>query len=84
MLGSAKIGAFVPTRDAQKARRFYVDVLGLHFVSDDQFALVLDANGVKVRVQSSMACTYRRARAINSSISEIFRGSASVIHRVPS
>ena len=46
MLGSAKIGAFVPTRDSQKARRFYVDVLGLHFVSDDQFALVLDANGV--------------------------------------
>jgi catechol 2,3-dioxygenase-like lactoylglutathione lyase family enzyme len=50
MLGSAKIVAFVPTRDSEKARRFYVDILGLGFVSDDQFALVLDANGITVRV----------------------------------
>jgi catechol 2,3-dioxygenase-like lactoylglutathione lyase family enzyme len=50
MLGSAKIVAFVPTRDSEKARRFYVDILGLGFVSDDQFALVLDANGIAVRV----------------------------------
>jgi catechol 2,3-dioxygenase-like lactoylglutathione lyase family enzyme len=50
MLGSARVVAFVPTRDSDKARRFYVDVLGLRFVSDDQFALVLDANGITVRV----------------------------------
>lgn len=50
MLGSARVGAFVATKDAKKARGFYVDVLGLHFVSDDQFALVVDANGIKVRV----------------------------------
>jgi catechol 2,3-dioxygenase-like lactoylglutathione lyase family enzyme len=50
MLGDARIGAFVPTTDGERARTFYVDVLGLKFVSDDQFALVLDANGVNVRV----------------------------------
>jgi catechol 2,3-dioxygenase-like lactoylglutathione lyase family enzyme len=38
--------AFVPTKDAQKARQFYEGVLGLRFVSEDQFALVLDANGI--------------------------------------
>ena len=50
MLGSTNIVAFVPTRDAEKARAFYVDLLGLRFVKDDGFALVLDANGIMVRV----------------------------------
>ncbi|MFZ0320703.1 MAG: VOC family protein [Candidatus Sulfotelmatobacter sp.] len=50
MLGSTNIVAFVPTTDADKAKAFYVDVLGLRFVKDDGFALVLDANGIMVRV----------------------------------
>jgi catechol 2,3-dioxygenase-like lactoylglutathione lyase family enzyme len=50
MLGSAKILAFVPTRDAAKARAFYEGVLGLRFVNDDGFAMVLDSNGIMVRV----------------------------------
>jgi catechol 2,3-dioxygenase-like lactoylglutathione lyase family enzyme len=50
MLGSAKLGAFVPTRNSEKAKTFYVDILGLRFISDDRFALVLDAGGVQVRV----------------------------------
>jgi catechol 2,3-dioxygenase-like lactoylglutathione lyase family enzyme len=50
MLGSIDIVAFVPTKDAEKARAFYEGVLGLHFVKDDGFAMVLDANGIKVRV----------------------------------
>lgn len=50
MLGSSNIIAFVPTRDFNKARAFYEGVLGLRFVKDDGFALVLDANGIMVRV----------------------------------
>jgi catechol 2,3-dioxygenase-like lactoylglutathione lyase family enzyme len=50
MLGSTNIAAFVPTQDAEKARAFYVGVLGLRFVKDDGFAVVLDANGIMVRV----------------------------------
>ena len=50
MLGATNIVAFVPTRDAAKARGFYEGVLGLRFVKDDGFALVLDANGIMVRV----------------------------------
>jgi catechol 2,3-dioxygenase-like lactoylglutathione lyase family enzyme len=50
MLGSTDIVAFVPTRDPEKARAFYEGVLGLRFVKDDGFALVLDANGIMVRV----------------------------------
>ena len=50
MLGSINIVAFVPTRDFNKARAFYEGVLGLRFVKDDGFALVLDANGIMIRV----------------------------------
>ena len=50
MLGSNKIVAFVPTRDSAQARAFYEGRLGLKFVMDDGFALVLDANGIMVRV----------------------------------
>ena len=50
MLGKINIVAFVPTRDFGKARSFYEGVLGLRFVKDDGFALVLDANGIIVRV----------------------------------
>lgn len=50
MLGSTNIVAFVPTRDADKARSFYEGLLGLRFVKDDGFAMVLDANGIMIRV----------------------------------
>ena|SRR6266404_7522897 len=50
MLGSAKIVGFVPTRDFVKAKAFYERVLGLRFISEDPFALALDANGIRVRV----------------------------------
>ena len=50
MLGNTEIMAFVPTLDFDKARAFYEGVLGLRFVSNDGFAMVLDANGITVRV----------------------------------
>jgi len=49
MLGSANIVAFVPITDSETARTFYEGVLGLRFINDDGFALVLDANGIMVR-----------------------------------
>jgi catechol 2,3-dioxygenase-like lactoylglutathione lyase family enzyme len=53
MLGSIDIIAFVPTKDAERARSFYEGTLGLRFIKDDGFALVLDANGIMVRVAKS-------------------------------
>ncbi len=51
MLDNAKLMAFAATRDGAKAREFYEGVLGLRVVSDDPFALALDANGTMLRVQ---------------------------------
>jgi catechol 2,3-dioxygenase-like lactoylglutathione lyase family enzyme len=49
MLGLTNIVAFVPIRDEDKARAFYEGVLGLRFIRDDGFALVLEANGIMIR-----------------------------------
>src|SRR5881227_3240710 len=43
--------AFVPTRDPDRARAFYRDLLGLRLISEQlPFALVFDAHGVMLRV----------------------------------
>jgi len=55
MLGSTNIIAFVPTTDIARARAFYEGILGLRFVKDDGFAMVLDANGVMIRVAKVQA-----------------------------
>jgi catechol 2,3-dioxygenase-like lactoylglutathione lyase family enzyme len=51
MLAGQPIMAFVATADPRRARVFYEDVLGLHLVADDGFALVFDANGTMLRLQ---------------------------------
>lgn len=50
MLASGKMVGFVPTRDYEKARAFYVGKLGFEFVSLDQYALVVSVGGHKIRI----------------------------------
>jgi catechol 2,3-dioxygenase-like lactoylglutathione lyase family enzyme len=57
MLNQFKIVAFLITTDYARARSFYVDKLGLEFLSEDQFALVLRANGNMVRVVKAQKFT---------------------------
>lgn len=49
--------AFAATADADAARAFYRDVLGLTLVHEDLFALVFDANGVPLRLAKVKALT---------------------------
>jgi catechol 2,3-dioxygenase-like lactoylglutathione lyase family enzyme len=50
MLTHSPLIAFIPTKDPARARHFYEDLLGLRLVSDDSIAIVMDANGTKVRI----------------------------------
>lgn len=50
MLNSAKLVAFIPIHDSNRSRPFYEGVLGLKFVSDDPFALVMESNGTTIRL----------------------------------
>jgi catechol 2,3-dioxygenase-like lactoylglutathione lyase family enzyme len=57
MLNNAKIIGFVATIDAAKSRAFYEAVLGLALTSEDEFAIVFDANGVELRIQKVQILT---------------------------
>jgi catechol 2,3-dioxygenase-like lactoylglutathione lyase family enzyme len=46
-----KLMAFIATRDGARARRFYEKTLGLKVVSDDDYAIAVDANGTMLRIQ---------------------------------
>jgi catechol 2,3-dioxygenase-like lactoylglutathione lyase family enzyme len=50
MDSSARIIAFVGTRNPGRAKEFYRDILGLNLVSEDHFAIVFDVHGTMLRV----------------------------------
>ena len=50
MLSAGKLIGFVPTTDSDRSRKFYEDKLGFKFVSDDQFALVMQAGEFMIRI----------------------------------
>src|SRR4051794_33341989 len=47
--GAAAV-AFVATVDPERAKAFYVDVLGLELIADEPYALVLDLAGTPLRI----------------------------------
>jgi len=71
MLGSTPLVAFVPITDPQKARAFYEGVLGLKFVKDDGFALVLDANGIMIRAAKMKEFTPAQFTILGWQVSDI-------------
>lgn len=50
MLSESEVMGFIPTKDEAKARAFYEGKLGLRFISDDQFALVVESRGTVIRI----------------------------------
>jgi predicted enzyme related to lactoylglutathione lyase len=71
MLGSTNIVAFVPITDGDRARAFYEGVLGLRFVKDDGFALVLEANGIMVRAAKMKEVTPAQFTILGWQVSDI-------------
>jgi|SRR5471032_1113361 len=51
MLNAQKVVAFLATTDGARATRFYERTLGLRLRSDDDFAVVFDADTVELRIQ---------------------------------
>jgi catechol 2,3-dioxygenase-like lactoylglutathione lyase family enzyme len=50
MLSNKKIQAFIPTINPEQAKTFYRDILGLKLLSEDNYALEFDANGIFLRI----------------------------------
>lgn len=56
-LRDATLLAFGAITDSARASQFYVGTLGLTLRYEDDFALVLDANGIELRLQKVSALT---------------------------
>ena len=50
MLNDHAVMGFIPTRDAARARAFYVDLLGLALIHEDSFATEIEAHGTRIRI----------------------------------
>ena len=50
MLADKELKAFVPTVVPAKSKSFYRDILGLKLLSEDNYALEFEANGILLRV----------------------------------
>ncbi len=50
MLTNNKLKAFIPTMMPEKAKAFYKDILGLKFLSEDNYALEFESNGISLRI----------------------------------
>jgi catechol 2,3-dioxygenase-like lactoylglutathione lyase family enzyme len=70
-LRARKLMAFLATRDGGRARAFYEGTLGLRVLSDDDFALALDAGGTMLRVQKVSSFTPHPFTALGWEVSEI-------------
>ena len=63
--------AFGATRDGARAREFYEKTLGLSLISEDNFAVVLDANGTMLRLQKVETFTPSVFTALGWEVSNI-------------
>jgi catechol 2,3-dioxygenase-like lactoylglutathione lyase family enzyme len=71
MLGREKIMAFAAVRDGARAREFYEQVLGLSVISEDNFAVVIDANGTMLRLQKVESFTPSAFTVLGWEVSDI-------------
>jgi catechol 2,3-dioxygenase-like lactoylglutathione lyase family enzyme len=71
MLNKSEFISFIATRNAAKARRFYVETLGLTLVSEDQFAIVVGANGTTLRIQKVDRVTPQTYTALGWKVASI-------------
>ena len=71
VLSNARLIAFLATTDAARCAVFYRDTLGLRLAEDSEYALVFDANGVKVRVQKVQQAVVPPYTALGWKVSNI-------------
>ena len=81
MLKNSDPIVFVAASNATNARRFYEEILGLTFVSDDQFALVFDANGTMLRIQKVDHVSPQKFTVLGWKVADINKEVESLLRR---
>jgi catechol 2,3-dioxygenase-like lactoylglutathione lyase family enzyme len=67
-----KMIGFIVTSNPEKAKAFYGGVLGFRELSDDNFAIVFDANGTMIRVSKAKEFTPTRNTVLGWEVSDIY------------
>jgi catechol 2,3-dioxygenase-like lactoylglutathione lyase family enzyme len=62
---------FVITSNPEKAKTFYGQILGFRLISDDNFALVFDANGTMIRVGKGQKFTPAQNTVLGWEVADI-------------
>jgi catechol 2,3-dioxygenase-like lactoylglutathione lyase family enzyme len=78
MLAGSSIVAFLATADSKRARSFYKQVLGLRFISDDDFAIVFDGLGAPLRAQKVQDVAPRQFTVLGWSVASIDAAAAAL------
>lgn len=71
MLNSSQLIAYIPTVRPEQSKNFFKDKLGLKLVEEDEFALVFDSNGVRLRIAKVEAFTPTRFTVLGWSVENI-------------
>jgi len=71
MLAACKLIGFVPTNDSRRSREFYEEKLGFRFVSDDEFALVMQAGESMIRIAKAGTFTPARYTVMGWEVADI-------------
>jgi len=66
-----KMVGFVVTTRPEEAKAFYSEKLGFRFVSDDDFAIVFDANGTMLRVVKAKSWTPQQGTVLGWQVNDI-------------
>ena len=80
-LSGAPVIAFVATADADRARTFYGDTLGLPLVEDAPFALVFAAGETMLRVQKVAGLTPQPFTALGWHVDDLAETVAALVGR---
>jgi catechol 2,3-dioxygenase-like lactoylglutathione lyase family enzyme len=68
---SARVVTFLGTRNRAAAKAFYCDQLGLTYVSEDPFALVLETDGKRLRISELKDFEPRRFTTLGWEVADI-------------
>src|SRR3954451_2663463 len=81
MLSSKRLVTFIGTRDPEQAKAFYQQTLGLHFVNQDQFAVVFYVNGTMLRITTVPDLVPAKHTILGWDVEEITESIASLRRR---
>jgi catechol 2,3-dioxygenase-like lactoylglutathione lyase family enzyme len=81
MLGDQTVTSFLATRDAERAKEFYRDVLGLRLLGDEPYALVFALASGTLRIQKAGEFTPQPFTALGWEVPDIHATLSALIAR---